>query len=72
MKNNYDAQILFQAIQLMNPSIVVPFIENEIKADQIALQANQILHNDAECLKIRHRIADAELLLLIIRRNPPS
>jgi hypothetical protein len=50
---------------------LLPLLENCIKMEKLNLEANQIVGNKLECLKIKHRIADAKLLKLTLIGDLP-
>lgn len=45
-------------------SSIIAAIEERIKTETLNLEANRILGNELECLAIKHKIADAKIMLL--------
>lgn len=45
-------------------SSIIAAIEERIKIETLNLEANRILGNESECLAIKHKIADAKIMLL--------
>lgn len=52
-------------------SSVIAAIEDQIKIETLNLEANRILGNESECLAIKHKIADAKIMLLTIKGYLP-
>lgn len=46
-------------------------VSNHVKMEKLILEANKAIGNDRECTRIRHRIADAEILALILSGDLP-
>lgn len=55
-----------------DPMEIIPLIEERIEAEKITLQVNQILKDKHACIATEHRIADAEILILILRGYLPT
>lgn len=55
-----------------DPKDIIQVIEERIAEEKLALQINQILRNKLVCIEIEHRIADAEILILMIRGYLPA
>lgn len=43
----------------------------DVNMEKLTLEAHKALGNDRECTRIRHRIADAEILALILSGDLP-
>jgi hypothetical protein len=50
----------------INPARVIPVIEQGINLERVNLEAHSVLGDEYECMNIKHRIADAQILLLIL------
>jgi hypothetical protein len=46
---------------------MISIIEEGIAIEKINLQVNEVLNNNTECIRIKHRIADAKIVLLLLR-----
>lgn len=47
-------------------------IEERITLEKLNLEINTILGYDSECIAIKHRIADAEIISLILSGDLPA
>lgn len=61
-----------QFLQRRDPKTFINIIEEAIELEKINLQIHQSLHNKAACIECKHRIADCELLILVLRGYLPS
>jgi hypothetical protein len=59
-------------LQSMNQVILKSMLERLIESETMNLQIYTALGDGDECLKIKHRIADAEILLLRLSGDLPS
>lgn len=69
MRSNAD---LIKSLQRINPKYVKHVLEVGIAAERLNLEANKLLNNKVQCLLIRHRIADAELMALALTGDLPA
>jgi hypothetical protein len=72
MYNHHHAEMLLEAIKLMDRPSITSLLEDAIESEKINLNTNIILRNASECIRIKHRIADAKLLLIALRGNLSS
>jgi hypothetical protein len=63
----YTNEDIRRFLNYVDPMELIPLIEERIQAEKINLQVNQILNDKHACIAIEHRIADAEILILILR-----
>jgi hypothetical protein len=59
-------------VKLLLPGDPENVISQIIKMERLTLEANTVINNEHECLQIKHRIADAKILLLAISGDLPS
>lgn len=55
---------------LSAPSLIAA-IEERIEKEKLVLEAHLALRNDSECTQIRHKIADAKIMLLTFSGDLP-
>lgn len=67
-----DPQNLRNLLKNIDPLHLVPVIEQGIKVEKRSLEAHSVLGNVAECERIKHRIADAEIFSLILTGDLPA
>jgi hypothetical protein len=53
----------------LNPSALIPIIENAINLETTVKTANRILNNEIEYLTSDYRITQAKMLLSLLRRR---
>lgn len=63
---------MLHVLNIINPSLIVPVIENGIHAEKLNLEIHTALGNESECYIIKNRIADAKLFLLILSGDLPA
>ena len=62
---------LIEVLKSIDPNRIGSIIEHGISMEKLNLEAHQTLGNENECLKSKHRIADAKIFLLILRGELP-
>lgn len=68
---NANNRHLINALNRIDPTLIERIIKNNIYMEQLNLQAHKSLGNEMECLLIKHRIADAEIALLVLEGYLP-
>lgn len=58
--------LYLECMDQINPSRIVPMLEHGIEAETINLEAHKVLGDEMACMDIKHRIADAKIMLLIL------
>jgi hypothetical protein len=59
-------------LHLMNHAILKAMFEKQIESENLNLNLYTLLGDGDECLKIKHRIADAKIRLLQLSGDLPS
>jgi hypothetical protein len=63
---------VFETLKKIDPSSLITLLRNGISVETLNLEANEVLRNEGECLKVKHRIADGELFIMVLRGDLPA
>lgn len=67
MQKSYNNQL--PTLADLNPTALIPLIENAINLETTTKSANRILNNEIDYLTSDYRITQAKMLLSVLRRE---
>lgn len=68
----YSKDEIKKILNYVHPMDLIPLIEERIQEEKVALQLNHILNDKRASIATEHRIADAEILILVLRGYLPA
>lgn len=68
----HDNERFNARVLISNPRAMIALLEYRIEVNKLQLKACTLIGNDTECLRIRHRIADADIAILRLTGDLPS
>jgi hypothetical protein len=72
MRSSHNNRIVISALRTIEPSLVVPVIQENICMEKLSLEAYKAVGNAPACKRIKHRIVDAKIYLLRLSGDLPS
>jgi len=66
MRSSHNNLLLIEALKSADPVCLIHVLDHGINMEKLNLDVNKLINNNTECLKIRHRIADAKIMSLIL------
>lgn len=68
-QSNFEQLSVKELESMLNPSAVIPMLQNAINMETTTKEANNILDNDIEFLTSDYKISQAQILVSLLRRS---
>jgi hypothetical protein len=68
-RSHNNIPTLAELESMLNPSAVIPLIENAISMENVPMEANKLLSNEQDYLSSEYKITQAKILLSLLRRR---